>query len=267
MPLTVQAKQNTRGLRWPSGDLLQARTGRLGRREVLESIWEYGGEKRGQGKAGFSDPIGREPSWMFPVPESNGTRGPMPLVQIRTYHLNLTHISPPFPSLGRQWLWGEAENCTGFNYQVRGGVFWAFLSFQANTRGQWDGTSHHPSVCARADCGPNGSSSSWRCWRGREGSWTEPHWTQAVRHCHPQAVHPYPGDRCPSSGMWACPRKHLQYLNGPGGLVPYGESRTWQFRGDSDNLWGYCFYSANQTPDKCSYEGQWDSFIIEIGMV
>lgn len=62
VPLTVQAKQNTRGLRWPSGDLLQARTGRLGRREVLESIWEYGGEKRGQGKAGFSDPIGREPS-------------------------------------------------------------------------------------------------------------------------------------------------------------------------------------------------------------
>lgn len=144
--------------------------------------------------------------------------------QIRTYLINLTSIHPLFPSPGCQWLWGEAEKCIGFNYQVWGGVFWAFLNCQASTRGQRDGAPHYPGVCTCADCGPNWGGPCCRCWRGREGSWTEPHWTQAIGHCHPQAVYPYPRDWCPSSGM-RLPMQTPPVSSAPGGLGPCGERK------------------------------------------
>lgn len=180
--------------------------------------------KGGQGRATLPWTIGNHPRCLSLSPMGLG----VPDQQIRTYLLTIcVFISSRFPSPGCQWLWGEEEKCVGFNYQVWGGVFWAFLS-QASTRGQRDGAPHHPSVCACASSGPNWGSPSWRCWWGWKGSRAEPRWAQAVSHCHPPAVHPYPWDWCPSSGMRGAPCKQRRTLSAPGALVVtlYGKKQT-----------------------------------------
>lgn len=190
---------------------LQAKTGSLG--AYLGIGW--GGGKGWSGKGRVAKTTGNGHGWVFE------SLNPM---AISTYLRTLSIFSPSL-SLGCQWLWGEAEKCIGFNCQVRGGVFWAFLSCQASPGGQRDGTPHHSRVCACAGCGPNWGGPSWRCRRGWKGSWTEPRWTQAISHRHPQAVHPYPWDGCPSSGMRGAPCKHLQDLSALGGPSTWWERR------------------------------------------